>query len=274
MHVTDLSDDMIVQISEHLPYIDKFALYSSCKKYSHIIKLDFTETIKKELRPILNNFTEEFLDAVFVSGAVISGSFIMYCILGEFLDGSKYNDIDVFDPYPNQGITYYDQGYDMNITLDNATLFSHSLLKIGATYTNRQPPIGDISCIRDFTFNEQAIQQIVVNCDVIQFIDTTFDFDICKSFYDGNRLHVKSWDKLFRRKEEVDGKISFKFIMSYCGDRPEIVFQEKYFDSRAEKYRDRGFDVTVNIPPKEEILRRYDEYAVGVDYYARSHYDE
>lgn len=71
-------------------------------------------------------------------------------------------------------------------------------------------------------------------------INATYDLDICKSCFDGEKLYVRSWTKLFGRYDYI--KCNMRFVMRFYNDEQDGTDLHQT-ELRAEKYRSRGFDI-------------------------------
>ena len=83
----------------------------------------------------------------------------------------------------------------------------------------------------------KEIQHIVVDRNPIIYIDMSFDMDICKNYFDGKKLCIKSWNKLINRQDYV--KPNALLMVNYTNNSNVRELSKK----RIEKYRNRGFDI-------------------------------
>jgi hypothetical protein len=83
-------------------------------------------------------------------------------------------------------------------------------------------------------------------------INATYDLDICKSYFDGDNLYVRCWEKLFRRSDYI--KCNMKFAMHYYqnNNEEEPTNMDKT-ESRLKKYRSRGFNIELH-PQNSDII--------------------
>lgn len=65
----------------------------------------------------------------------------------------------------------------------------------------------------------------------------TLDLDICKSSWDGNRIYVKDWNKLFKRKDYI--RPNTRIMKFYIGDAKDCEMRRK-------KYKKRGFNIRLH----------------------------
>ena len=94
-----------------------------------------------------------------------------------------------------------------------------------------------------------------------EFIDATFDMDIIKSRFDGNKLTVINWNKLVERYDHIictagliynmyTPNVSYRFE-SLC--KCETDEAKKITLRRKEKYIEKGFNIT-DHPKMDEII--------------------
>lgn len=227
----NLTKDIWTFISKFLCFVDQMALKRVCKKTSRI-KLDFKKIILDRLSRHIDN-PKEFCDQLVYCRAVISGSFIIACLY----DTNDYKDIDVFDQQTNRDVSAFSN-----------YLWKHRKYEYTAhIYDN-------VYMIRNFIVKETTIENVIVYIDPIKYINATFDMDICKSYFDGNKLIVKSWDKLIQRRDFI--KPNGLLMTYYSGDFNVYQLSIK----RMAKYINRGFDITFH--PKYEDIVKYVESSV------------
>lgn len=101
------------------------------------------------------------------------------------------------------------------------------------------------------------LQNILVRHDDIrEFIEKSFDIDLCKNFYDG-KLRVFSWDNLINRSSCITPtwiltsayhlfkELSYfedSMQIMYHNKKPTQLINEKHIE-RMKKYNDRGFNI-------------------------------
>lgn len=137
----------------------------------------YVPSVETRLRSYLGDNTDGLKKALQKSGAVISGSFILQCILDEEW---KKSDIDIYVPFSPNSIDYL------------AEYMEFAGLKISGP-TNLADYLDKSLCIteiRNFTIagddNEPIYQLIYVELkgrSMKELICNTFDFDVCKNIY-------------------------------------------------------------------------------------------
>ena len=83
----------------------------------------------------------------------------------------------------------------------------------------------------------KEIQHIIVYMDPIKYINMTFDMDICKNWFDGKKLYIKSWSNLILRKDYI--KPNALLIQFYTDN----IYVRELSEQRIKKYRNKGFDI-------------------------------
>ncbi len=213
-----ISNDIWIYISELLCYVDQYALRLTSRDFSNIIKQDFKKIIDSELSKHMSDI-DDFYQILMISKAVISGSFIIACLYGT----SDYNDIDIFDILDNQenrwSITKLSNYLNTN--------FKNEIHKMDY----------GVYIIRNFNLKDITLQHISTRTDSISYIDESFDLDICKSYFDGKKLVVKSWDKLIARLDFIKPS---GLLMQHYANAYDILEQST---KRVNKYKGRGFDI-------------------------------
>lgn len=214
-----LSIGVIHNIVNRLCYVDRIPLKLSCQFFNKIISqkpFDFKSIVLKKLKKHLPN-AESFLEILRQNKAVITGSFILACLY----DTDDYNDIDVYEYAENE-----QKGADI-------TEISHFLHK---TFNYDFRLYEEVYSIRDFQAYWIKVQHIIIHCDVKKYINATFDLDLCKSCFDGEKLYIKSWKKLFEKYDYIKPNA---LLMSFY---EESQIQNKSKD-RQIKYLERGFKI-------------------------------
>lgn len=167
---------------------------------------------------------------------VISGSFIIECVLNEFWNGS---DIDIYVPMKGNNIGKTDAGYFKSDVDD----FMYEIVNLDGTAKSYPSEIsGDIKWVRNYYkyMNLQVIDEIevqIIGIDIKkgedafqEFICETFDFEICK-----NMCYISE-----------DGNFNIKI-----SNIVEILKKQTNFNSskhlqssilRYDKYTNRGFE--------------------------------
>lgn len=231
--MSNLSSDIWPIVARYLCYVDKYSLKLVSKKM-HKIKLDFKPIVINKLGKIIDN-ADEFCNKLHQYKCIMSGSFILSCLYDE----DYFNDVDLFDKE-------IAQSFENNASHRNG--FSEYLYKNGK-YPYEFKPYEEAYVIRNFNFCGTKIQHICSLIDPVKYIDLTFDMDICKSYFDGEKLYVKSWDKLFNRKDYIKPN---GLLMQYYSKNVHV---ENLCRDRIEKYRLRGFDIQYH--PEYDKIKQY-----------------
>src|SRR5438128_2481895 len=110
MDIFNLPQDIIYNISEYLAPIHVYNFTKTCKYYMTTveIKLVIIKEINRRLTIIFGDKLAGFKNVMRDTCSMISGSFILQCILGEYWDKS---DIDIFVPANGNDITKLESGY-------------------------------------------------------------------------------------------------------------------------------------------------------------------
>jgi hypothetical protein len=246
---TILFGDIFCLVKEYLIPIDLFHLVNTCKKYRKIITLEDIKrnTINemyKRLRDIFRNDYEDFMYVLRKNNAVISGSFIIQCMLGEYWQDS-YIDIFVHKKYnmsDDYRINIHDENeYDMdscsdecfysdfdsidedniNINIVNRGivnyLYHQNYKFLEAYYYDEENELDDIYFIVNSTRINVSIYK---NNNIKKCINDNYDFDICKNicyFYDEvdhNDITISKINDIFYKRiffsKECDSIKSFR----------------------------------------------------------------
>lgn len=216
-----ISTNIWSYIATYLCYVDKMALKMVCKM-THQITINFKSIVIKKLEKHIDN-PIEFCNKLYEYNTIISGSFILACLY----DTNDYNDIDIF----NREIEHNN--------ISNYSLFSQYIYDM-KKYKHDFRLYGQVYNIRDWFINNTSLQIISLYMDPIKYIDTTFDMDLCKSYFNGNSLVVKSWDKLFQRKDFI--KPNGLLMLYYTNE----INVENLSEKRMLKYNNRGFNIQLH----------------------------
>jgi hypothetical protein len=206
-----------------------------------MIKESIIKEINTRLSLIFGDKYNEFNEILDKTKAVISGSFIIQCILGEYWEDS---DIDIYFPTINNNkynihSTYY--YYELE-----KFLYETVKLKMSMSYPAMSRYKSDqsngklnIKYVRNYETATNSIQiiQAEIENDHIkmkEFIYDTFDFDICKNVYYINNgkehLNILKLNDVLNKITEF--KIGYRLGSSL---------------QRYEKYTKRGFNIINNM---------------------------
>lgn len=203
--------DILSEVLNNLAPVDiyKFSLTSKYY-YKHIqVNKYIIKEIDIRLQNIFGDKVNYFKELLISLNAIISGSFIIQCILGEIWIDS---DVDIFLPNTENTelgrfllnikcVTNYDE-YDVEYLL-----FCDAV--------NYKMESG--KCIQLIRLYENNVKK---------YIDKTFDFDICKNIYNGESIQIKD---IYN--------ITHKII-----DLKDVIIKDK-IGERREKYHKRGFNI-------------------------------
>lgn len=202
--------DILSEITKYLVPIDIYKLSLTSKYYNKHINVDkyIIRELDTRLQNIFGDKLNYFKQLLISEDAIISGSFIIQCILGEIWSDS---DIDLFIPdFTNQ---IFDEFLfnDIECTL-KGNVYNTEYLSFGKT-VDYETKSGQ--CVQLIKLNENKIDD---------FMNKNFDFKICKNLYDGKNLKIKD---LYN-------------IVNKIIDLEDVSVGQKIGD-RCEKYSRRGF---------------------------------
>jgi hypothetical protein len=81
-------------------------------------------------------------------------------------------------------------------------------------------------------------------------ISASYDLDICKSSFDGDKLYIRSWKKLICKYDYI--KYNARFIMAVYDIKTKAGIDKDITLERLEKYKSRGFDIKLH-PNSDDI---------------------
>jgi hypothetical protein len=226
-------------------------------------------------------------------GGYVAGSFILDCLY----DTNNHNDIDVFfitDSIRDYNLEDSDDYYGLDLW-SNCDRFSYYISMTGFKHMNER----DLSNKHevemkklgyyDPTGGSKTILQIIgvpiykQDLSLSEFIDATFDMDIVKSRFDGNKLTVINWNKLVERYDQIICTAGLIYNMytpnknkfylennppcgwcksspdDKCADCFKLLCQHETDEAkkitlrRKEKYIGKGFNIT-DHPKMDEII--------------------
>jgi hypothetical protein len=190
----DLFNHLIVK---HLEIKDLYRLQIADGSFNntHLIKKLVLAEINSRLSTIFGKRLSEFKDILERTGSVISGSFIIQCILSEHWDDS---DIDIYVPIKNNVLTKTPSGND--VTEIERFLFEEMKYEFkdydhyGVDLNSDEIEINFVRNYKVELGNYKTIQIIQVNMNnnvdkLNDFILESFDFDIFK-----NKIYINNKD--------------------------------------------------------------------------------
>ena len=226
---------------------------------------NFVDNLYKDMHSIvldMKNMRRYFLYWLKQSGAIIAGSFILDCLY----DTNYHNDIDLYDkmlltnfrgcfkygeePLDDKGMQFsqylWIAGFRDGV---NCSTTNGLIRKYNSVELSRGEAKKDKNCI----------QVIPMSIPIEKCISATFDLDICKSRFNGEKLLVKSWNKLVHRYDQI--KINARFVMAsyYLKNNNHHYirgpFTEESTKERHDKYIQRGFNIILH--PKAPQIEKY-----------------
>ena len=235
-----LPKDIINEIGTHLCCLDQMRLKLVCRNTS-TIRLDATPTILKKLSKHFPD-PKAFLAKLKETNSIIAGSFILACIN----DTDDYDDIDVYENYPQNPMCITPFSDYMYSKYPYEKFPEHTYMSRPDTSKYDHYLRGESYIVRDFKIRGTKLQHIRIECPVLKFINASFDLDICKSCFDGERLYVRSWKKLLYKYDYIKPN---GMLMEFY---PHDVNENKV-KGRREKYQRRGYKIEYH-PRYAEIL--------------------
>ena len=243
----------------------------------------------QKLPPIVK-LRSEFCKYLFETGAIISGSYIQDLLY----DTDYHGDIDVYDrEHPDGNVQERDgfyTGYEHLMfnqflyksgfvsMFDDTVIDNEMIPKVSNIHKYQPHHIVGHKLVprKDGYFDRRyqprrteptdeqernAIQLIPVAIDpdrlLRQFILASYDMDICKSVFDGQKLYVRSWRKLIYKYDYIINTTDVMRSIRY------VPHQNKAVQVRIEKYKERGFKITVH--PQSDQIEKYMKDTVGDD---------
>ena len=150
--------------------------------------------IKYRLKKILEDKYEEFIDLLYRTGAVISGSFILQCLLNE----DWGSDIDILISTKEITVEF----------VNFMEKYNYTSIYYGQNCKRDMMGISGVRCVE---FLETKIQFLLVNIgkhEIKDFILGNFDFDIVKNLFQENKLYIHDYEQIFSKRTEYKvGKI-------------------------------------------------------------------
>lgn len=257
-----LFSDPLLEIIQYMSPKDVLNIINSsieCKKiikYYHFHQIILKE-INRRLKLIFKDYYDEFKKQLQDNQAIISGSFILQCILGEDWEDS---DVDIYVPIRNSQskytyledflyrhlaqIEYHCREYNNNniegtrkYACYNEKYFNKVKCSVNPNTLYRFFS-NSYNCIEP---NTRHIQIIRLNCTSIEeikkFILNDFDFDIVKNSY-----YIKDdieYLTIYNLKDVLSKTTLFKVSQTYL---PEL--------NRKKKYEHRGFKFFYDLYPQ------------------------
>lgn len=214
---------------------------------NEIIHESILREINRRLTIIFDDKLYEFKCLLSETKAVISGSFIIQCMLDEYYENS---DIDIYFPINNN--KSYLTKRDFNYYEIEKFLWKTMNFKVKESYADISRYKSDqsdgkinIKWVRTYITSRNDIQVIQVKIDnnhdlMKDFINDTFDFDFCKNLYYVN--NKKEYINIFKMND-VFNKIGNFELKHRLGSMIQ----------RYKKYTERGFNISMNVSYEDII---------------------
>ena len=254
-------------IASYLEPLEEYLFSRTCRNlHAKFCKCLFFK-INNRLAIIFGDKLPDLKKIMAETGSVISGSFIVQCLLGE----NWKSDIDFYVPYQNNVITIGPMMMYEKSKLDDFMYETMLYNGYGSVAYENLPCHNKIKWVRDYTHKRDdtcsenlgvPIQIICIDADksfnvMRDHVIKTFDFDICKCmFYNDqkDKLYVCDLENLFLRRTEFRVSGSNKEKIDGCNILSSV--------RRHKKYINRGFQFTNKIDTNtlDKIKLSYDSY--------------
>jgi hypothetical protein len=219
-------------IAKNMSMKDLYSLSRTCNYYYNniinvYIKNKVLTEIDRRLKNVFGFHLDKFKQILHNINGVITGSFILQCILNvEWND----TDIDIFVPVDGDYMNKKDNNNERNILY---YFMTDTLLYQGDTHAcNYGNELNKIQCISTYGKDGMPYRIQITFVDVERNINTlcdymndNFDFEICKNVYYNNDIHF------YRINDILSKKTNFQ-VSNRLGSSI----------SRAKKYIKRGFE--------------------------------
>ena len=260
----EFCSDIFNELLKYLKIVDIYNLSLTSIYYYNTIKIEqhIIKEIDLRLYKIFGNDLDKFKQELKNVNGFISGSFIIECIIGEEFIG---RDIDIY--FPRSEDILGNNNY--NLEADTFHNFIYKYLTV--SYEASIYGDVDVHCVTDYLrydYGHKNLNDVNVHVQLIEFenksnikfVDTNFDFNVCKNIYNGTEIIIKNMYNICN-----------KII-----DLRDILCTEEV-NRRYIKYKNRGFkfinqelmvikDITIykqNFIPKDIIMKyphRRDDY--------------
>lgn len=256
-------------IASYLEPLEEYLFSRTCRNLHAKFCKGLFFKINNRLATIFGDKLPDLKKVMAETGSVISGSFIMQCLLGE----NWKSDIDFYVPYQNNVITIGPMMTYEKSKLDDFMYetmlyngygsagyenFGNNKIKWVRDYAHKRESVYDMQCEK----LEVTIQIICVDIDksldlMRDHVIKTFDFDICKCmFYNDqkDKLYVYDLENMFLRRTE--------FRVSSLNKEKIDGYNILSSVQRHKKYVKRGFQFTNKIDTNmlDKIKLSYDSY--------------
>ena len=240
----------------HLSVLELHNLSKTCttllvyKSKYHTNKIIIDKINKKLLSYFDDNpsLVKRFKELMKKTCSVISGSFLIQCILNiEWYCDNSITDLDIYIPIVGNVIKVPFKNAYPKSEMDDFMYYA-----IGHDGYGYNPEYHGITTEKiEFVNNYNNRTQITgiktnKNIEAIQnFIDTTFDLDVCKNMYyvdeNGEHIRVSSLENILTKSANL-------VIDDY-----QFIKHDRYIINRCKKYERRGFKIQ-NLPAKKQSI--------------------
>jgi hypothetical protein len=282
-HILDLPKDTIHEICNLLPYAYIISLSFTCKELRNKIKEcgadDFNKVAYRFLKFAFkekgtDEFIQKFLDVTRRSGACISGSFVFSCLydLDPIIafNSVGFHDIDIIMPVPNHESYRHADPVQTRIECKEKFPIYYFL---GDNDSLLFPSFHGMTHLSDSPVMEAMLAEvnyILVNLIMVYYFDTaskwiaySFDMDILKNMYDGNKLSVWDWNIIFKKEDYIIvGNISsvlYNGLISVTDINEHAALMEKRCEEREKKYKMRGVKIQRHPAHKEMFQQNIED---------------
>jgi hypothetical protein len=208
------------------------------------------QDIEENIEKIMEKIRYEFCEMMFKTGSLISGSFILDCLYNT----DHSNNINLYThpkPINARNIHHYVQGLSSIDFIDYLVDCGFQRDKSRYFKLTNDLCMLQVTTLQFYGLFRSKLTAGYTRTPINKFIDATYDLDICKSYFDGENLYVKSWHKLVYRRDYIITSIRLNdahFGISRFEINNEIT------QARMRKYKTRGFDI-IPHPQDDEIIK-------------------
>ncbi len=277
--ITILSNDCYQIIANNLCYIDLMALIYCCSQHFHSINPGLLSA-RHHIQRYMNNHGLKYKNFLprLSSECIIFGGFIFNTIMNVF---DKDSDIDILHYRTLNELYRPIQKLEVNRGKYNTfpAIYDNCDANLEGTGYCHYP----MTHIKDDGSSSDGIKYhhltLLFVCDSFEmYLDKVCDMDITKSYYDHktDRIRVKSLDKLWERRDEIDLRYSYNvrfahFNWSKMWDMEEYYNNYRRCCERVEKYRRRGINIVSSHNYNEKEYLLYLENVYHLDFPHKKH---
>jgi len=225
-------DPFYYNIIDYLKSDDIYNLLQTCQYYKKSLTLSLLkkQTMKEmnnRFHELFGNLTPEFKKIIKELECVVTGSFILQCILGLYW---LETDMDIY-------IESKKEDEKSKTTLDYFLIdkMGYKIIKETSSYSESIAGINEVRTYdkKDSSYKVQIIM-VTVEDNLHNYVESNFDFDICKNIYSIDKNNKESLT-IYKINEILSRKTKFALNnKNRVGSSVE----------RCKKYQKRGFDFT------------------------------